>query len=183
MKNVWIILLSIFVGVLLNTMLTKRGQPEKIEIVRSDTVTVVKTDTVIYYEPKIVVERVLDSVVVRVKDTVYITLPKVVREYKGEDYHAKISGIDPKLDYIKTFPRTEYKYITQTELVREKPKKWVIYANVDYMYATKDFQTLPISIGLSYTPKKAEFHIEYGKELINGVEFVKVGTKIPLILF
>lgn len=156
---------------------------EKEEIFVKDTITIIKTDTIVHYEPKVSKEVVRDSIIICVKDTVYLALPRVVREYHDRDYHARVSGVDPKLDYIKTFPRTEYKYITQTEKVLIEPKKWAIYANADYIYATKDFQALPVSIGLSYTPKNAKFYIEYGKELLKNIEFVRVGTDIPLVSF
>lgn len=38
---------------------------------------------------------------------VYVMLPRTVKEYRKENYYAKISGIDPSLDYIETYNKTE----------------------------------------------------------------------------
>jgi hypothetical protein len=39
-------------------------------------------------------------------DTTYLVLQKEEKEYKGEDYYAKVSGYRPSLDYIEVYPKT-----------------------------------------------------------------------------
>lgn len=131
MKTLWIILLSAFVGGLLSTMLTRCNQSEKIvsEIVKTDTLTLVRIDTITQVLP--------EPYKVVVRDTIYINdnindtingniFVQEIKEYRDSTYYARVSGINAYLEEIKVFPRTEYKYITTTEKVYEKPRKWSI---------------------------------------------------------
>ena len=172
--------IGVAIGLLLSYLCHKPSvKVQEIEKVVKDTVTVIKADTITHIEPRPYKVEVRDSIIIKVKDTIYLTLPRVVREYHDSDYHVKVSGVDPKLDYIRTFPRAEYKYITQTETVVLEPKKWVIYANADYIHDMGLF----ISGGLSYTPGKQEFHVEYGWDVINNKKLIKAGLKVPLLSF
>lgn len=44
---------------------------------------------------------------VRIQDTLYVALDREVREYPGEDYKAQVSGVDPRLDWIEVYPKTQ----------------------------------------------------------------------------
>ena len=44
---------------------------------------------------------------VRIHDTLYVALNREVKEYPGEDYRAQVSGVDPKLDWIEVYPKTQ----------------------------------------------------------------------------
>ena len=63
----------------------------------------------------------------------YVLMEKVIKEYKTEEYFAKISGVDPNLDYIETYNKT----ITNTIYVPQKitPKK-------DYLEFDAEFRCL-----------------------------------------
>lgn len=150
MRTILIILLSACVGGLLTTMLTRCNQPEQIttEIVTTDTVTVVRRDTIRIAEPK--------PYKVTVRDTIYITdtlvgttLAQEVKEYKDSTYYARISGINAYLEEIRVFPRTEYKYITTTEKVYEKPRKWGIGIQVGYGAGKNGIQPY-VGVGIQY---------------------------------
>lgn len=150
MKTPWIILLSAFVGGLLTMMLTRSCQPEQIttEIVTTDTVTVVRRDTIRIAEPK--------PYRVTVRDTIYITdtlvgttLAQEVKEYKDSTYYARISGINAYLEEIKVFPRTEYKYITTSKKVYEKPRKWGIGIQAGYGAGKNGIQPY-VGVGIQY---------------------------------
>ena len=58
---------------------------------------------------------------VRLHDTLFVTLSREVQEYKGEDYRAQISGVDPSLDWIEVYPKT--KIVTNTIQV-PGPQRW-----------------------------------------------------------
>lgn len=149
MKTIWIILLSACVGGLLSTMLTRCNQPEIIrEILITDTITIIRRDTIRIAEPK--------PYRVVVKDTIYITdtlvgttLVQEVKEYKDSTYYARISGINAYLEEIKVFPRTEYKYITTTEKVYEKPRKWGIGIQAGYGAGKNGIQPY-VGVGIQY---------------------------------
>lgn len=128
MKNLSIILLSACVGALLTMMLMRScQQPKQIvtEIVKTDTLTLVRIDTITQVLP--------EPYKVVVRDTIYINntingniFVQEIREYQDSTYYARISGINAYLEEIRVCPRTEYKYITTTEKVYEKPRKWEI---------------------------------------------------------
>ena len=46
-------------------------------------------------------------------------MEKTIKEYRKENYYAKISGVDPNLDYIETYNTT----ITNTVYVPKTDKK------------------------------------------------------------
>ena len=110
MKNLWIILLSVFVGGLLSMMLTRSCQvepPLPEMMVLRDTITEVYIDTNTAYKPV--------PYKVEVRDTVYIdnsfqndkdwkVLVQEVKEYKDSTYYAKISGINAYLEEIRVYP-------------------------------------------------------------------------------
>lgn len=60
---------------------------------------------------------------VRLHDTLYVALNREVREYPGEDYKAQVSGVDPKLDWIEVYPKTQI--ITKEIPVEVRtPQRW-----------------------------------------------------------
>ena len=133
MKNLWIILLSVFVWALLSTMLTRSCQKPKIEIINKlgDTVIVERVDTFTIIKP--VPYKITDTVYIY--DTIYDTINNTIsgnifvqqiKEYKDSTYYAKISGINAYLEHIEVYPKTITQYITNTEKVYIQPKKWSI---------------------------------------------------------
>ena len=153
MKTLWIILLSVFVGALLSTMLTRSCQqpqiPPQPQIIR-DTVIDVQIDT--QYFPKPVPYRVEVRDTIELTDTIYIggqTFFQEVKEYKDSTYYAKISGINAYLEEIKVFPRTITQYITNTEKVYIQPRKWGIGIQVGYGAGKNGIQPY-VGVGIQY---------------------------------
>ena len=58
---------------------------------------------------------------IRIHDTLFVALPREVQEFKGEDYRAQVSGVDPSLDWIEVYPKT--KIVTNTVQV-PGPQRW-----------------------------------------------------------
>lgn len=58
----------------------------------------------------------------RIHDTLYIMLQKESKEYRGEDYMARVSGYEPSLDFIEVYPKTTT--ITETKAVSTKSSAW-----------------------------------------------------------
>ena len=155
MRDVLICLLSLCVGILLGMMLMRLCQkPKEIvtEIVKTDTLTIARVDTIRIEKPV--------PYKVEVRDTVYIdnsfqndkdwkVLAQGVKEYRDSTYYARISGINAFLEEIRVYPRITTKYITQTEYVREKPKKWGIGVIGGYGIGSGGLQPY-IGFGISY---------------------------------
>lgn len=90
------------------------------------------------------------------RDTIYITDTLVgsyfvheVKEYIHPTFYAKISGINAKLNEIKVYPKTVTKYITTTEKVYEKPKKWGFGPTVGVGVVNNKFYPY-IGVGVTY---------------------------------
>lgn len=49
----------------------------------------------------------VDSLVT-IHDTTYVALEREIKGYKGEDYEAQVSGVEPALDWVKVYPKTAY---------------------------------------------------------------------------
>ena len=70
------------------------------------------------------------------KDTMYVSDScwhlREYREYQDSNYYAKVSGVAPRLDELRVYPKTVYetKYIYRD--VVHKPKKWGIGLSAGY---------------------------------------------------
>lgn len=148
-------LLLLCVGGLLGMMLTRScQQPEKIvtEIVKTDTLTLVRIDTITKVLPQPYKVVIRDTIYIN--DTINNTINgnmfvQEVKEYKDSTYYARISGINAYLEEIKVFPRTEYKYITTTEKVYEKPRKWGVGIQAGYGAGKNGIQPY-VGVGIQY---------------------------------
>lgn len=151
MKKTLILLLLLSAGICFGMMLMRScSQPKEIvkEIVQNDTLVVQRVDTIRIVEPK--------PYKVVVRDTIYITDTLIgsyfvheVKEYIHPTFYAKISGINANLEDVKVFPKETTKYITTTEKMYEKPKKWGIGISAGYCVTTQGLQPY-VGVGLSY---------------------------------
>lgn len=150
--NILIGLLLLCVGTLLGTMLMRSCSNPKetiTEIVKTDTLTIVRVDTVVRLQPQPYKVEVRDTILLT--DTILVggqMLFQEVKEYKDSTYYARVSGINAFLEEIRVFPRTEYKYITTTEKVYQKPKKWGLGISAGYCFTDK-FHPY-IGVGITY---------------------------------
>ena len=153
-NNILIGSLLVFVGALLSTIVTKScstPQIEKVEIVKTDTLVVERIDTLIVEKPV--------PYKVTVVDTIYLydtsndtsigqVLVQEIKEYGDSTYYARISGINAYLEHIEVYPKETIKYITKTEKVYQKPKKWGLGISAGYCFTDK-FQPY-IGVGITY---------------------------------
>lgn len=151
--NTFAILLLIFGSLLIGRRMSGPAEIKQIEVSRTDTLTIVKTDTVRIIKPQ--------PYEVVVRDTVYLQNPQYpqypqgdvlvqeVKTYKDSSYTVTISGINAYLEHIEVYPKTVTKYITTTEFVREKPKKWGIGIQAGYGIGRNGLQPY-VGVGVSY---------------------------------
>ena len=91
---------------------------------------------------------VKDTVILR--DTTYVVLQKEEKEYRGDEYYAKISGYRPSLDYIEVYPKT------------------TIINNI--LTPKKNFVSLGINVGYMNT-FTIPIYLEYERKLHKNVDF------------
>ena len=89
---------------------------------------------------------------VKITDTILIagqTFFQEIKEYRDSTYYARVSGINAFLEEIRVHPKTTTKYITTTEYVRERQKKWGIGPQVGVGVADNRIHTY-IGFGIQY---------------------------------
>lgn len=119
----------------------------------TDTVYITKVDTLELVSPIFVEKKVVDTFLVYVNDSTNIPLPIEQKKYaEPNKYELYISGVDPKLDTIRVFNKTEYRTVTNTVTHTVYNNAWRGY--ISGQISTFDGYTIP-SIGLTITSPKS----------------------------
>lgn len=162
-KDIIIGALLLIIGAVIG-WLCRPNSIERIVDIQRDTI--VKIDTHIIEKPILVERTVRDSLLVavhdtiRLRDSVYISLPREVKVYAGDEYYAEVSGFRPNLDYIEIYPKTTT--ITQTQSV-SRTNQLALGAELQYY-------------GNTYIP----IYLEYSHLLHRNVEmFGKILYDLP----
>lgn len=110
---------------LVSTLLVTLSRPPKVvehKVCQTDTLTITKIDTLFITKKEIVEKETV------VYDTIYVDdTPIPMTRYRFFDngkYDIYALGYNVSLESIKVFPKTEYKYITNTieTIIKEEPK-------------------------------------------------------------
>lgn len=120
----------------------------------ADTLFLYKTDTIIEYRTRYITKRTTDTLYIPIeKDTDTLKLPIVQKQYaKDSVYDLWISGVEPlAMDSLKIYPKTEYRYITNTITREIYPKRTEIYF---FGGLSSIYGTLNPKIGISIKTKK-----------------------------
>ena len=177
MKNNYLsyILVSVLAIIVFHAF-TKRT-PEQTEVIKEitivDTVRVYTIDTITRYESKYITQRVVDTLYIT--DTLF--LPITQKHYNEPNvYDVWVSGYEAKMDSIRTYNKTEYKYV-EKEVTREVVvNKHELYLNGGLNAFSGTF--IP-KIGVSLaTPKKTLYNANLG--LYKGEMTYEIGVGIKL---
>lgn len=68
------------------------------------------------------------------------------KEFQDSNYYAKISGVAPRLDEIRVYPKTVTQYVYRDRIVSNKEKRWGLGLTAGYGYPYGIF----VGIGVSY---------------------------------
>ena len=156
---------------------TKDSQAEIREVVKEitivDTVRSIQTDTITRYEPRYITKRVVDTLYIA--DTLF--LPITQKHYAERNkYDVWVSGYEAKMDSIRTYNKTEYKYV-EKEVTREVVKnKYELYLNGGLNAFSGVF--IP-KLGVTLTaPNKTLYNVNFG--LYNGELTYEIGVGFKL---
>ena len=180
MKNFYVFLLGILLGFFVCMMLStyKEITPNHIPVDKTDTISVTEyktiVDTIFVDKPKYYKEVVRDTVqlnhFVRNEDKYLVVTQK---EYRDSNYVAWVSGVEPQLDSIMVFNRTEYVFKTSTiekvKTIEDNSGKWFAGAG---LYRLDN--TLVPKINIVYQKKRIMVGASvglYNKQPIYGVDF------------
>lgn len=141
----------VLLGVAIGQVRCKGGSVRPPEI-KVDTLLI--CDTIKVTETISVKERVVDSIMVAVTDTIvrndttFVYLPRQQRQYQSPQFHAWVSGYDPKLDSIKLYQTT--RTINKEIPVIQKQKPRFSLGITGGYGAGKDGLTPFVGVGLTY---------------------------------
>ena len=156
---------------------TKDSHAEIREVVKEitivDTVRSIQTDTITRYEPKYITQRVVDTLYIT--DTLF--LPITQKHYAERDkYDVWVSGYEAKMDSIRTYNKTEYKYVEKEVTKEVVVNKYELYLNGGLNAFSGAF--IP-KVGVSLiTPKKTQYSVNLG--LYNGKLTYEIGVGFKL---
>ena len=180
MKKFYVFLLGMFLGIAGGLMLSTFNEipPNYIPVTKTDTISVTEyqtiRDTIFVDKPKFYKEVVRDTVplnlFVRNEDNYLVVTQK---EYRDSNYVAWVSGVEPHLDSIMVFNRTEYVFNTSTietvKTIEDKTGKWFTGAGL-YMLDN----TLVPKVNVAYQKNRIMVGASvglYNKQPIYGVDF------------
>ena len=153
---------------------------ERVMDIQRDTTFIV--DTHFIEKPVLVEKRVTDTMyyavhdTTRVKDTLYVALPREEKTYQGEDYLARISGFQPSLDYIETYPKTTT--ITET-ITQSVTNRNALGVGFEMNYINSSY--IPIYLEYSYLlHKNVEFYARLLYDLPSHEVGVGLGAKVSI---
>lgn len=165
----------LFIIVVLVTLLVlslNRGCKVEVKEKRvTDTLVITKIDTVIEYKPRYITSKIIDTLYLPTHTQSSLLLPLTQKFYTSEGiYDVWISGYEPQLDSIKTYPKVEYRTITNTITKEVIKKEWNFYTYMGFKRLSNSWQP---SVGvISKSPKNLIMGVEFGainNEMYYGV--------------
>ena len=161
MNNKFHLLYISIIVVLVALLLSSKRQIKVVENRVTDTTHSTHIDTITQYIPKYVYKYTIDTLYLPTNDQPVINLPIEQTHYASNGvYDVWISGYRANLDSIKTYPRIEYRTITNN-VTKE------IYKNTLDLYAYTGFRRFDHRVGQVIgltikTPKKWIISGEFG---------------------
>ena len=177
MNKVFHLLYIVVIVVLVALLFSSKRQIKVVENRVTDTILKVKIDTITKYVPKYVTKKTTDTLYLQSSDKNEVAIEIEQKHYSdNEVYDAWISGYKPQLDSIKTYPRVEYRTITNN-ITKE------IYKTTIDFYPYIGFKRLDDKagqvIGLSVKmPKKWMYSAEIGVMDNKMMYGVTIGYKL-----
>lgn len=167
----------IVIVVLVTLLFSSKRQIKVVENRVTDTILKIRVDTLTRYVPKYVTKKTTDTIYLQANDKNEVAIEIEQKHYSENGvYDAWISGYKPQLDSIKTYPRVEYRTITNN-ITKE------IYKSTIDFYPYIGFMRLDDNIGQVFgltikMPKKWIYSAEIGVMDNKMMYGVTVGYKL-----
>ena len=167
----------VVIVVLVTLLFSSKRQIKVVENRVTDTIIHLKIDTLTKYVPKYVTKKTTDTIYLQANNNNEVALEIEQKHYSENGfYDAWISGHKPQLDSIKTYPRVEYRTITNN-ITKE------IYKSTINFYPYIGFKRLDDNIGQVFgltvkMPKKWIYSAEIGVMDNKMMYGVTVGYKL-----
>lgn len=177
MNKVFHLLYIVVIVVLVALLFSSKRQIKVVENRVTDTILKIRVDTLTKYIPKYVTKKTTDTIYLQATDKNEVAL-EIEQKYYSENgiYDVWISGYKPQLDSIKTYPRVEYRTITNN-ITKE------IYKSTIDFYPYIGFKRLDDNVGQIFgltikMPKKWIYSAEIGVMNNKMMYGVTVGYKL-----
>lgn len=167
----------VVIVVLVTLLFSSKRQIKVVENRVTDTILHLKIDTITQYIPQYVTKKTTDTIYLPANNKNEVALEIEQKHYSENDvYDAWISGYKPQLDSIKTYPRVEYRTITNN-ITKE------IYKSTIDLYPYIGFKLLDDKVGQVIglaikMPKKWMYSAEIGIMDNRMMYGVTVGYKL-----
>lgn len=151
----------VVIVVLVALLFSSKRQIEVVENRVADTILKIRVDTFTQYIPKYVTKKTIDTIYLSSNDKSEVALEIEQFHFSKEGaYDVWISGYNPRLDSIKTYPRFEYRTITNN-ITKE------VYKSTIDLYPYIGFKRLDDKVGQVIglaikMPKKWMYSAEIG---------------------
>lgn len=156
LRKYWCIILFGVCLVWAVLILFRNPNPHTQIVHTTDTVYITKIDTLELVSPIFVEKKVVDTFFVYVNDSTNIALPIEQKKYSEPNkYELYISGVNPNLDTIRVFNKTEYRTITNTVTHTVYKNAWRGY--IGGQISTFDSQVMPTINLMFVSPKTFTF--------------------------
>lgn len=129
-------LLYILIAALAFTLGWCSRSPTKSKFGKADTVTSVHVvtkvdvDTQYILSPQPYIAWIDNSDTIHASDTCCHL--REYKEYQDSNYYAKVSGVAPRLDEIRVYPKTVTQYVYRDRIVSNKQKRWGLGLSAGY---------------------------------------------------
>ena len=165
MNKVFHLLYIVFIAVLVTLLFSSKRQIKVVENRVTDTILKIRVDTLTRYVPKYVTKRTTDTIYLQANDKNEVAIEIEQKHYSENGvYDAWISGYKPQLDSIKTYPRVEYRTITNNITREILVKKWDFYTCLGFKRFSDEY--VP-SVGFTVkSPRNSLYGVEVG--VVNG---------------
>lgn len=177
MNKVFHLLYIVVIVVLVTLLFSSKRQIKVVENRVTDTILKIRVDTLTRYIPKYVTKKTTDTIYLKASDKNEVAIEIEQKHYSENGvYDAWISGYKTQLDSIKTYPRVEYRTITNN-ITKE------IYKSTIDFYPYIGFRRLNDNIGQVFgltikMPKKWIYSAEIGVMDNKMMYGVTVGYKL-----
>lgn len=167
----------VVIVVLVTLLFSSKRQIKVVENRVTDTILKIRVDTLTRYIPKYVTKKTTDTIYLQANDKNEVAIEIEQKHYSENGvYDAWISGYKPQLDSIKTYPRVEYRTITNNIT------KGIYKSTIDF-YPYIGFRRLDDNIGQVFgltikMPKKWIYSAEIGVMDNKMMYGVTVGYKL-----
>ena len=106
----------------------------------------------------------------------YILLDRTFKEYRTDEYYAKISGVEPSLDYIETYNKT----VTNTVYVPRNVPRKRDFLELDAKFLYDGMPLAPVTANIGYRRGLFEVYAGGGYDFLQKQPVGQAGIRLRL---